>query len=462
MNAASHPLTADSYPARLEGHLERTSRWLWLVKWLLVIPHYLVLAFLWIAFVVLSVIAFFALLFTGRYPRGIFDFNVGVLRWSWRVAFYAYGANGTDRYPPFTLVDVSDYPARLEVEYPDHQRKGLPLVGWWLAGIPQYLIAGIFFGGGASWATAHWSGSFGWFGLIGLLVLVALIVLLFRGFYPRSIFDLVLGLNRWVVRVGAYAALMTAEYPPFRLDVGENEPGGMTIAPPAPVTDARTRGSGWGAGRVILVVLGSLTAVISLAAIAGGAVAVVFDQTQRDSSGYLMSGSDLYSTSTYALVSDSYRAGASGDLFVARDMLGTVRVRIQSNQPLFIGIAPASAAETYLGNVRRQVANRFDAGPADFRLEPGGAPAAPPSAKTFWVAKAVGTGTQSLAWTPRSGSWRVVVMRADGSTGGFDARVSVGARFPHLLAIGLGLLGGGGLLLLVAGGAIYGVMRRGR
>jgi hypothetical protein len=218
--------SASSYPLHLTGELSPgLSRGLWLVKWLLAIPHFIVLFFLWIAFTVLSVVALFAILFTGRYPRAIFDFNVGVLRWTWRVSFYSYSALGTDRYPPFTLADVPGYPARLDVEYPQALSRGLVLVKWWLLALPHYLIVGVFAGG--AWAGFNAANDHsGWTsggGLIGLLVLIAGVVLLFTRRYPKGIFDLVLGMDRWVYRVGAYAALMTDTYPPFRLDMGGEE-----------------------------------------------------------------------------------------------------------------------------------------------------------------------------------------------------------------------------------------------
>jgi hypothetical protein len=163
----------------------------------------------------LSVVAGAAILVTGRYPRGIFEFNVGVLRWTWRVQYYAIGAFATDRYTPFSLEDDPGYPAHFDVEYPEQLSRGLVLVKWWLLAIPHYLIVALFIGG--TWAAYHFGG------LVSVLTVIAGVIVLFTGSYPRSVYDFVLGMNRWVLRVAAYASLMTDEYPPFRLDMGGTE-----------------------------------------------------------------------------------------------------------------------------------------------------------------------------------------------------------------------------------------------
>jgi hypothetical protein len=218
-----------SYPVQLTGELTAPlSRWLWLVKWFLAIPHYVVLAFLWVAFVLTTIIAGFAILFTGRYPRSLFAFNVGVVRWSWRVGFYANSALGTDQYPPFSLART-DYPADFDVDYPERLSRGLVLVKSWLLAIPHLIIVGLltapwyWVANGAPTDTDDYQRTAG-ISLLGLLVLVAGLALLFTGRYPPSLFDLIMGINRWVYRVTAYVALMRDEYPPFRLDQGAKEP----------------------------------------------------------------------------------------------------------------------------------------------------------------------------------------------------------------------------------------------
>ena len=231
--AGTAPAGVAGSPVALTAQLDPgLSRWQWLVKWFLVVPHLFVLSLLWLALVAVTVLAGFSILFTGRYPRSLFEFNLGVLRWSWRVSFYAAsGGIGTDRYPPFTLGPAPGYPATLDIAYPARLSRGLVLVKWWLLAIPQYLIVGLLLNGWWGWTPVGGGGPHlgqgG--GILGLLVLITGIVLLVTGRYPRPLFDLIVGLNRWIYRVIAYAALMTDCYPPFRLDQGGSEP-----APPRP------------------------------------------------------------------------------------------------------------------------------------------------------------------------------------------------------------------------------------
>jgi hypothetical protein len=200
------------YPLRFEGRLdEPLSRWLWLVKWLLALPHLILLPFLWIAHHVLTLVALVAILFTGRYPRAIFDFNAGVLRWTWRVVHYAF-TFGTDRYPPFTLAPA-DYPAELEVPYPERLSRGKAFFKPWLLSLPHWLVLAVFLGWWDTGASAVAVP-----GLLPLLAVIGGVALLFTGRYPRDIFELVVGIARWIARVGVYAGLLRDEYPPFRLD----------------------------------------------------------------------------------------------------------------------------------------------------------------------------------------------------------------------------------------------------
>ncbi len=207
--ATEPPTEAVIVTARLE---EPLSRGLWLVKWLLLIPHAVILAFLWAAFVVVTLVAMVAIVVTGRYPRALFDFNVGVLRWTWRVGFYGGSALATDRYPPFTLART-DYPAELEIAYPERLSRWKAILKPWLLAIPHYAILAAFFG---AWNAD--GGNVAAPGLLTVLVVIAAVLLLVRGRYPRDIFALVVGINRWALRVAAYAGLLRDEYTPFRLD----------------------------------------------------------------------------------------------------------------------------------------------------------------------------------------------------------------------------------------------------
>ena len=190
-------LAQPEYPARLDvQHQDSYVRLLPLVKWLLAIPHFIVLAVLGIVAYVVGLIAAIATIITGRYPRGLFDFLVGVGRWNANVS--AYLNLMTDRYPPFALSPVDGYPVTFEVDYPEDGRiaRWRPILHWLLV-IPYAVV---------TYAITV---------VAGLCVFLGFFAILFVKRYPRGLFDVVLVAARWQIRTIAYLLWMTPKYPPL-------------------------------------------------------------------------------------------------------------------------------------------------------------------------------------------------------------------------------------------------------
>ena len=184
-----------AYPARLDvDNPPHLSRLLIFVKWLLAVPHYIVLWVLAIGAWFVWIISWFAVLITGSYPEGMFNYMVGVLRWSSRVG--AYVMLMTDKYPPFTLDDDPSYPLRLEIDYPDRIARWRPLVQWLLV-IPAGIVGVVIFF------------------VAEICVLIAWFAILITGAFPQGLFDVVEIAFRWSARVNTYAYFMTERYPPF-------------------------------------------------------------------------------------------------------------------------------------------------------------------------------------------------------------------------------------------------------
>src|SRR6266540_1502017 len=208
------------------------------------------------------------------------------------------------------------------------------------------------------------------------------------------------------------------------------------------------------AGRVTLIVLGSIGVLFGLALMAGGGFLLWADRTQRDD-GYLTTASERFATPTYALTRTRLELDTNGEGWVLNESwAGKVRIRGESpaGKTLFIGIGPQAEVARYLGSVAHANVQDIDFDPFRVTYLPiaGGAPQGPPTKQRFWAVSASGVGTQTVTWKVREGDWSVVLMNADGSRG-VVADVDLGAKLSFLLWVAIGLLIGG---VLVAGGSV--------
>jgi len=444
----------DRYPVRVDARRDESlSRWLWLVKWLLLIPHYLALLVLWTGLVILTLVAYLAVLFTGRYPAPIRAYNTGVLRWTWRVGYYGYQALGTDRYPPFTLADVPDHPARLTVDLGEPPPRWLPLVAWLFA-IPHLIILGALTSA-TTWSSGDGDARTTTFSVVGAALLIAGLALLFTGRYPAGLHDLLVGVARWNLRVAAYLTLLTPRYPPFRLDQGSTEPDPGPDDPPPPAAPRRPAHGTSVAGPVIALVAGVLLLAPAAGIGTGGGVLLALD-AGRDSTGYVTSPT-LQVTSTTAAITAENLTIVDADRWT-RDLADVGGLRVTATSPtsrtVFVGIAPQAAVDAWLAGTAHDELTGMTAGTADYDRAAGTVQAVTdPATQPFWLASATGPGEATLQWRVASGAYAVVVANTDGSPG-VSADVHGAVQVPDLTALGGGLLAAGIVLGLVAVGLI--------
>jgi class 3 adenylate cyclase len=236
-------------------------------------------------------------------------------------------------------------------------------------------------------------------------------------------------------------------------------PGSAPERPPAAAPGTPTTPPRWSAGRIAMVVGGSLLALIALAALVAGAYGLWLHTTQR-SEGYVMTSSERFTTGSFAIATRTLDVSSDVPGFLyGGDWLGNVRIRGKSgnpNRPLFIGIARKETVDRYLAGMAHSEVVDVNANPfgttyePTYRARPGGKPAIPPRRAGFWVARVAGRGSQTLTWGVKQGRWAVVVMRPDGSRG-VSADLAAGAKLPALIWVSIGLLVFG---LLSAGGAV--------
>jgi len=211
----------------------------------------------------------------------------------------------------------------------------------------------------------------------------------------------------------------------------------------------------WTVGRVLLLVFGSIIALIGLGIAAGGGFLLYANGRLKDDQGFFTSRTERFATASVAIATRDLDVGNAGPL-TDSGRFATIRIRATPADPtraIFIGIGPVDQVNRYLQGVAHLQLVDLDYSPfkVTYTPVPGRARATPPALQPFWAARVSGRGRQDLVWGVKDGTWSAVLMNATGAPG-VDARASVGVKIQHLVPIGVGLLVGG--LLIAGGGAL--------
>ena len=209
--------------------------------------------------------------------------------------------------------------------------------------------------------------------------------------------------------------------------------------------------SNWTAERVIGTVFASIGGLIGLALLLGGIAVLAAYAFGRDDDGYFTSDRQQLDSGAYAITTEDIDLGVDEADWAPDEVLGKVRIQVQGEKPVFVGIGSDEDVDRYLGDVARDELIDFHGGEAELDLRRGSRPRGPPGARTFWVAESEGPGEQSLTWDAEFGRWTAVVMNADAARGIY-VEADAGVKLGWVIWAGLGMLVVG--LLMTVGGVV--------
>jgi hypothetical protein len=218
------------------------------------------------------------------------------------------------------------------------------------------------------------------------------------------------------------------------------------------------RQSNWTVGRVVGMVFASIGGLIGLALLVGGIAVIALYAFERDDDGYFTSDRERLDSATYAVTTEDIDLGDEAIDWAPDEVLGDVRIQVEADRPIFVGIGPDADVDRYLDGVAHDELTGFDGDEPEFAAHEGRRPGSPPADQDLWVAEAEGAGEQSLTWDAEFGEWTAVVMNADAARG-VDVDADAGVKLAWAIWAGLGMFLVG---LVMSAGAVAVVLLIGR